>query len=80
MPCASPWVTNDPDSGSAKGTCQVAFIGEEMEVGFNHSYLSEMLKTVGKGEVVMELQEPGCPCVITGTREGWKGVLMPMRV
>lgn len=71
---------NNPDSGSAKGTCPVAFIGEEMEVGFNHSYLSEMLKTVGKGEVVMELQEPGCPCVITGTREGWKGVLMPMRV
>jgi DNA polymerase-3 subunit beta len=79
-------VTN-PDSGSAKSSIACEFVSDAdprdgFEIGFNSSYMTAILtEAAGDGESVQfHLSEPGSPALITGDREGWTGVLMPMRV
>ncbi|WP_184457007.1 DNA polymerase III subunit beta [Rhizobium aethiopicum] len=59
---------------------EAGYSGEPIEIGFNALYLREILSVLPAGDVVLKLRDGGSPAVITGTADGWDGVLMPMRV
>jgi len=67
------------DDSSASTTIPVKFVENWFEIGFNCGYLLDMLTEAG-GTVKVEFNDSGSPTVFTGQRNGWKGVLMPMRV
>ncbi|BCH33197.1 DNA polymerase III subunit beta [Mesorhizobium sp. L-8-10] len=78
---------NNPDSGSATATIACRFKGQgdepvSVEIGFNTGYLKSLLGDAAPdgGEIIGEFSDAGSPTVFRGTREGWTGVLMPMRV
>lgn len=72
----------DPEGNSSTAHLQCAFTGDSLEIGFNGGYLLDMLPEASPdgGNVEMYFRDMGSPVVIKGTREGWTGVQMPMRV
>jgi DNA polymerase-3 subunit beta len=71
---------NNPDSGSAHSDFDCEYASDEMEIGLNYRYLIDMLNTAGSEAVTFAMADAGSPILITGEREGWTGVMMPMRV
>jgi DNA polymerase-3 subunit beta len=78
-------VTN-PDSGSAVEELEAEFTGpggdspDALDIGFNSTYLKDILAQCDGEKVTIKLADPGSPTIVTGTDEGSLYVLMPMRV
>lgn len=88
-------VVMNPDSGSAVSTIACGWDADEFEIGVNGRYLDAVLADIGDGQVTMTFgldyrqedlpesergADAGSPIRLIGPREGWDGVLMPMRV
>lgn len=80
---------NNPDLGSANYDLSAEYERlvdlkegdtDIFEIGFNASYLVDILTTAGVGEITFRLQGAGSPAKIYGSRQDWLSVLMPMRV
>ncbi|MFG1255923.1 DNA polymerase III subunit beta [Xanthobacter flavus] len=74
-------VTN-PDTGDATDAVEILYKAEPLEIGFNASYVADILAAVPGTRVQMAMADPGSPCLITPEAEGAGSlfVLMPMRV
>ena len=75
-------VTN-PDSGTASTTFAIDQASDfGLEIGFNARYLTELVEEAqADGDAItFAFNDAGAPTLITGAREGWLSVLMPMRV
>ena len=70
-----------PDMGTATETASGEFEGPNLTIGFNSSYLQEILSQYGKDKIEMLLGDAGSPTLIrkVGTVDDLS-VLMPMRV
>ncbi len=53
--------------------------GDPIEIGFNNRYLVDLVAVAGEA-VSVAMGDAGSPALITGDRDGWTGVLMPVRV
>ncbi|MGX1786873.1 DNA polymerase III subunit beta [Bosea sp. NPDC055332] len=67
------------DEGSAEDELAVGYDAEPLEIGFNASYLRDVLGTFSDESVLLRLNEPGSPAVIDACGP-LLCVLMPMRV
>lgn len=73
---------NNPDTGSASAEIACDYGSDPVEIGFNAGYLVDAIATAspdGAG-CTLTLDDAGSPTLLTGSREGWLAVLMPMRV
>jgi DNA polymerase-3 subunit beta len=52
----------------------------EFEIGYNTSYLSEIVRVAGGSEVTFKWNDANSPSIVTGANDNWLSVLMPMRV
>lgn len=72
---------NNPDLGEAREEIEVGFDGEPLTIGFNFRYLLDVLGVLDEPEIVLSLSDELSPGVITGRgSEGYKAVIMPMRI
>jgi DNA polymerase-3 subunit beta len=71
---------NNPDSGSATEELEADFTADALDIGFNSSYLRDILAQVDGETVTVKLADPGSPTLFSGSDEGSLYVLMPMRV
>ncbi len=70
-----------PDAGSATEELEIAYGSNEMEIGFNSSYLLDIAKQIEGEEIKFELADSGSPTIIRDmSDDGSLYVLMPMRV
>ncbi len=71
----------NPDAGDAIEEVDCDYDDPPIEVGFNARYLADILGALGGDTVLMKLEDPGSPTVLTRS-EGSPlvTVLMPMRV
>jgi DNA polymerase III subunit beta len=75
--------STSPETGEASETIDVDFRGEEFAVGFNASYLQQVLNVIGDSEAAAQLglTDDVSPCVFTTESDsGFKYVVMPMRL
>lgn len=56
--------------GNAYDECPVAGDGRDLEIGFNNRYVLEALRAVPTASILLSLNTPVSPCVITGADEG----------
>jgi DNA polymerase-3 subunit beta len=72
---------SNPDVGEAKDEIAMTYTGDAMSLAFNARYLLDALGAMGSGVVVMKLNEPLSPVLLTeeGT-DDYKCVVMPMRL
>lgn len=72
----------NPDMGNATDELEAAYDAEPLDIGFNASYVADILAAVPGARVQMAMADAGAPCLITPEAEGTGSlfVLMPMRV
>lgn len=68
-----------PEIGEAHEDLQVQYNGPEFSIGFNPSYLIDVLKALPDGNVEMELPGPDRPGVIR-TKDHYLYVVLPMQL
>jgi len=68
--------------GSAKAAIPASYDSDDMEIGFNSKYVSDMLmwSCPGGGKIEFMLNSSGAPAIVSGTLEGFDGVIMPTRI
>lgn len=72
---------NNPDQGSAVADLALDYGSDPLEIGFNVRYMQELIATADSEEITFIMADSGSPTVIKAAgRDGWLGVLMPMRV
>ena len=72
-------IVNNPAQGSAKAKLACRYDSDPVEIGFNSGYLGEVLGLIGD-DITIKVSDAGSPAIITGSREGFTAILMPMRV
>ncbi|MEM7406064.1 MAG: DNA polymerase III subunit beta [Pseudomonadota bacterium] len=74
-------VASNPEQEEAEDTLEVDYDGEELEIGFNVSYLIDALSTVPSESVQILLTDAASSCLILPEEgEGCEYVVMPMRL
>ena len=57
-------ITSRSEEGNSKEVISTECEGDELVIGFNSKYVSDVLKAVGDEEVVLEMSSPVSPCLI----------------
>jgi DNA polymerase-3 subunit beta len=71
----------NPSLGEAKETLPAAYAGKDLEIGFNARFFLDVLGVIAPGEVILEFSDELSPALIRAeTAEGFKSVIMPMRL
>jgi DNA polymerase-3 subunit beta len=72
---------HNPEQEEAEDQIEVAYSGEEIEIGFNVTYLLDALSVIDTERVLIALTDANSSCLITAaTADGAKYVVMPMRL
>ncbi len=73
--------SSNPDLGEARDELAVEYSGEPVSLGFNARYLIDILDAMASEKVLMELQAPLSPVLITEEKDtDYRCVIMPMRI
>lgn len=72
---------NNPEQEEAQEELDVSYSGEEIEIGFNVSYLVDALNAIKQGEVTLTLIDANSSCLVQGVGDdSSRYVVMPMRL
>lgn len=72
---------NNPEQEEAVEEIDINYQSEELEIGFNVSYLVDALNSIKSDEIEMTLLDPNSSCVITALGDdSSRYVVMPMRL
>jgi DNA polymerase-3 subunit beta len=72
---------NNPDQEEAEEEIDINYSGDELEIGFNVSYLVDALNAIKQDEVQLTLIDPNSSCLISGIGDdSSRYVVMPMRL
>lgn len=72
---------NNPDQEEAEEEVVIQYQGDELEIGFNVSYLLDALNIIHEDEVRIELNDSNSSCLISGAGDNSsRYVIMPMRL
>ncbi len=74
-------IVHNPEQEEAEEHISIEYSGEEFTIGFNESYLLDVLNVIKEDQVVMSLTDTNSSCLIYGlNNENVKYVVMPMRL
>lgn len=72
---------NNPEHESAEEEIDVIYSGDSMEIGFNVSYILDVMNVIKSDEIMIQLKDADSSCLITAPDEpGNRYVIMPMRL
>ena len=73
--------SHNPEQEEAEEELEIAYAGEELEIGFNVNYLLDALAAVDGGQVELGLTDANSSCLVSaGSTPQAKYVVMPMRL
>ena len=74
-------VANNPEQEEAEETVPVDYSGETLEIGFNVSYLLDVLGVLSGDQIQLSLADPNSSALLEESDEGDSlYVVMPMRL
>ncbi|MDQ8020674.1 MAG: DNA polymerase III subunit beta [Moraxellaceae bacterium] len=74
-------ISSNAEQEEAQEELEVDYSGDSLEIGFNVSYLLDVLNNVGEDEVEIHLNEPMSSALFTLPGDAnFKAVVMPMRI
>ena len=68
------------DIGEARESMPAAYAGEPLEIGFNAAYLQDGIESVEGDELKLRLINPLRPGLVQGPDEGFRYLIMPIRL
>lgn len=73
--------TSNPDFGEAREEMDAKYKGQTFSTGFNARYFMDVLGVLNDEQVILELKDDVCPCLIRSEFDkGMMNVIMPMRI
>ncbi|MEY3253116.1 MAG: hypothetical protein RL227_2089, partial [Pseudomonadota bacterium] len=73
--------SSNAEQEEAKEELEIDYAGDEIEIGFNVTYLMDALSNIGAEMVKLELQDSQASALLTVPEQpGFKYVVMPMRI
>lgn len=69
-----------PEVGETKEEISASYKGSEMVIGFNPSYLLDVLKNIEEEEIELELTGPEKPGVLRTDKEEYIYIVLPMQI
>lgn len=74
-------ITSRSEEGNVKEEIGIEKIGDNLEIGFNHKYILDVLKAVDEEELVFEFNTPTSPCIIKKTDgKYFEYLILPVRI
>lgn len=74
-------ITSRSEEGNSKETISTEMEGENLVIGFNSKYVSDVLKAVSDEEVVLEMSSPVSPCLIKPIEgDSYTYLVLPVRI
>ena len=74
-------VAHNPEQEEAEEEIEVSYGGDNIEVGFNVSYLLDVLGVIRADEIRLDLIDANSSCLITDpNNDASRYVVMPMRL
>lgn len=74
-------LAHNPEQEEAEEELEVDYQGQDMEIGFNVTYLLDAINAIKSARVIMATKDPDSSCLILPEEEtGCKYVVMPMRL
>jgi DNA polymerase-3 subunit beta len=76
-------VANNPEQEQSEAALPLPYQGAPLEIGFNATYLVDVLNALPAGAVSVKLIDPSCSAVITGQETPGVAhfhVVMPLRL
>ena len=71
--------TKNPDIGENKTKVDASLTGDDIEINFNHRYITDCLASIGSDSLSLNLNEIGKPMVIKGVNDNsFTYLVMPM--
>jgi len=72
---------HNPEQEEAEEEIEIKYEGEDIEIGFNVTYLLDALSTIKTKEVILDISDPNSSCLVLPDDETeCKYVVMPMRL
>jgi DNA polymerase-3 subunit beta len=72
--------SSNAEQEEAKEELEIDYGGDAIEIGFNVTYLIDVLANSGEEMVKLELQDSSASALFTCPSPGFKYVVMPMRI
>ena len=70
-----------PEVGEATEELEIEYNGDRLELGFNSSYIIDVMDAIGENEVLLNVTDELSPALIRpNSSENYVSVIMPMRV
>lgn len=74
-------LAHNPEHEEAEEELEVKYAGEEMEIGFNVTYLLDAINAIKTEQILMTTTSPDSSCLLTpDNQDNCKYVVMPMRL
>ncbi len=74
-------ITSRSEEGNSKEKISCEMEGDELVIGFNSKYVSDVLKSVGDEEVVLEMSSPISPCLVKPVEgDSYVYLVLPVRI
>ncbi|MBP5186405.1 MAG: DNA polymerase III subunit beta [Clostridiales bacterium] len=74
-------ITSRSEEGNSKEVISTECEGEDLIIGFNSKYVSDVLKAVNDEEVVLEMSSPVSPCLIKPLEgDSYVYLVLPVRI
>jgi DNA polymerase III subunit beta len=73
--------SHNPEQEEAEEELEIAYAGDELEIGFNVNYLLDALAAIDAGQVELGLTDANSSCLVSAASTPQaKYVVMPMRL
>lgn len=74
-------ITSKSEEGHLREETEIEKIGEDLEIGFNHKYILDVLKVVDDEELIMEFNTPTSPMIIKREKDDYyEYLVLPVRI
>lgn len=74
-------ISSRSDEGNVKEECLITKEGDDLEIGFNSKYISDVMKNIEDEEIVMEFNSNINPCLVKPlTGDAYEYLILPVRI
>jgi len=74
-------ITSKSEEGHLREETEIEKIGEDLEIGFNHKYILDVLKAVDDEDLIMEFNTPTSPMIIKREKDDYyEYLVLPVRI
>jgi DNA polymerase-3 subunit beta len=74
-------ISTNSEQEEAEEELEIAYSGDALDIGFNVTYLIDVLNNVGSDQIVFAFADANSSCLVTVPEDqNYKYVVMPMRI